>query len=69
MIIVLNIDNDICHVMRTDGSNAMVFGKRPDLGMPLERRIAGALPHAIFGEYADEAIDVAGIYRVTINLY
>ena len=66
---VQDVDDNIRYVMRADCANAVVLGKLPDLGMPIERRISRPPPHAILCEYAYKSIDIMKVYRVAVDLY
>jgi hypothetical protein len=69
VIFVQDVDDNISYVVRADRANAVVLGKLPDLGMPIERRISRPLPHAILCEYAYKSIDIVKVYRVAVDLY
>lgn len=69
MILVADIDNNVCDVMCADLSNAMVLDKGSNLGMPFKGGIAWPLPYAILCEDADEALYVMSVDRVAINIY
>lgn len=69
MIFVVDIDDDIRHVVGTDGADTVMLRKMPDFAMPREWRISRALPHPILCEYADKTIDIVRVDRVAIDLY